>query len=180
MMNRSCNDVLARYGLNSAQLNIEFLANAGGWSGSRLWRMKDVSGRELCLRRWPTEHPTVERLRMIHAVLGQVAFELPIIAFPLTTTDGKTFIEQGGSLWELTGWRPGAADYRAHPNRVRLAAAMRALARFHHLAARYSRRLAAAPTILERQKRWKGLQEKGLSIIGQSLRQPLDQEIDQR
>ena len=181
MIERDVASVLSCYGLDgAASASIEALDNAGGWSGSRLWRLKDVSGCELCLRRWPAEHPTVERLRMIHAVLGLVAFELPIVAVPLRTTDGKTFIEQGGNLWELTTWRPGAADYHANPSRVRLAGAMRALAQFHGLAARYNRRLAVAPTILDRQKRWKGLQEKGLSIVEKSLRMPLDQEIDKR
>ena len=75
--------VLSFYALDQRSVRkIEPLANAGGWSGSRLWRICDAAGRELCLRRWPAEHPTVERLRLIHAALGLVSFEMPMVAFP--------------------------------------------------------------------------------------------------
>src|SRR5262245_48117331 len=118
--------VLSFYALNPPAVQcIEPLANAGGWSGSRLWRVSMVEGvgslwrktpapagalsaakdsRPLCLRRWPTEHPTVERLRFIHAVLQLVSAKLSVVACPLLTRDGGTFVEYDGHLWELSFW----------------------------------------------------------------------------
>src|SRR5438552_3744544 len=139
MLDHDVQAVLSFYALgDSAVRHIEPLTNAGGWSGSRLWRICDAAGRELCLRRWPAEHPTVKRLRLIHAALGLVSFEMPMVAFPLRSKDSATFVEHGGQLWELTKWLPGAADYHANPSRERLRAAMHVLARFHDLAKRYN------------------------------------------
>src|SRR5690242_6895206 len=102
--------VLSFYALvGSAVQRLEALENAGGWSGSRLWRLRDVTGRDLCLRRWPEEHPTKERLRMIHDVQAMVAGGLPIVACPLPARGGETIVENSGHLWELTRWLPGSA-----------------------------------------------------------------------
>src|SRR5262245_54939421 len=60
---------------------IEPLANAGGWSGSQIWRIELASGETLCLRRWPSEHPTRERLAFIHAMLNAAA-ALPFVPVP--------------------------------------------------------------------------------------------------
>jgi Ser/Thr protein kinase RdoA (MazF antagonist) len=173
--------VLNHYALAGGAVHaIQPLANAGGWSGSRIWPISDAVGNKLCLRQWPQEHPTVERLRLIHAVLGLVSFEMPVVAFPLRTTQGATYVEEGEHLWELTHWLPGTADYHANPNRARLTAAMRVLARFHDLAKRYKWRTAPAPSIEDRQRRIKGMRAKGLSVIEQSLGTPLGNEIDDR
>lgn len=178
---RDAQTVLSFYALDQAAVRqIEPVGNAGGWSGSRLWRLDDSVGRELCLRRWPAEHPAADRLRLIHGVLRLVFDELPIIANPLPSASGSTFIEHAGHLWELTPWRPGRADYQAQPSRARLRAAVQTLARFHGLAARYESRSGVPPTILDRQLRWNDLQESGLSIIERSLVTPLGNEIDQR
>src|SRR5262245_39350879 len=123
-------DVLARYGIDADLAEVRLVGNAGGWSGSRLWRVKDGGGRELCLRRWP-EGYLVERLKWIHAVLGAVAVEMPIVASPLRTSTGTTFVEQGELLWDVAEWKPGLADYRTNANRLRLRGAMQALGRFH-------------------------------------------------
>jgi homoserine kinase type II len=140
----------------------------------------NVDGRQYCLRRWPNEHPTPERLRLIHAVLGLVSFEMPIVAFPLRTATGSTVVECRGERWELTHWLPGTADYHTRPNRERLWAAMRALAKFHNLAVRYTRRMGPAKAVEERLWQLASMQEKGLAIIEQSLGVPLNSEVDGR
>jgi Ser/Thr protein kinase RdoA (MazF antagonist) len=93
----------------------------------------------LCLRRWPAEHPSPERLQFIHDVLRHVYYrgvtEVPV---PLRTRDGSTFVDDGNCLWELTPWMPGTADYHRRPSQERLAAAMRLLARFHRATASYA------------------------------------------
>ena len=107
----------------AAVQRIEPLANAGGWSGSRLWRITCVGQRflsarihgrqgclSLCLRRWPREHPTKERLRLIHDVLKIVAAHFADLGCPLSARSGETFVEHGGYLWELTELAAGRAD----------------------------------------------------------------------
>ena len=138
---------------------IENLGNAGGWSGSQIWKVEVVSvagimpvgsavgnalrgvpgtaasPEFLCLRRWPREHPTPERLQLIHAVLSRVwEGGLHIVPVPLRTGQDTAFVEYEGHLWELTPWMPGIADFHANPARERLRSAMQALARFHLLA----------------------------------------------
>jgi Ser/Thr protein kinase RdoA (MazF antagonist) len=118
--------VLAYYALDATAVRrIQPIGNAGGWSGSRLWRVTNQNGGETCLRRWPQEHPTPDRLRFIHGVLHQVAQNLPVVAAPLPTSSKATFVEYAGQRWELTFWKPGNADYHAHPNRIRLRATTR-------------------------------------------------------
>ena len=108
---------------------------AGGWSGSLLWRVTTAAGRVLCLRRWPTAHPSPDRLRLIHAVLTHVASGgIDFVPVPIAADRGGTIVEHAGQHWELTPWLPGLADYHAHPSPARLAAAMNALARFHEAA----------------------------------------------
>ena len=52
--------------------HIEPLGSAGGMSGAQFWRITAPRG-TLCLRRWPIEHPSPERLQFIHAVLRHAA-----------------------------------------------------------------------------------------------------------
>ena len=109
----------------------ECLGSAGGFSGARFWRIVTPAGR-FCLRRWPAGHPSPERLRFIHAALLRAqAAGLDFVPAPLSTDQGHTFVRRDGALWELTAWLPGEADYVQRPGGARLAAAMKALARFH-------------------------------------------------
>jgi Ser/Thr protein kinase RdoA (MazF antagonist) len=179
MTDAAVQTVLSYYALGPAAVrHSEPLANAGGWSGSRLWRITDTAGRIMCLRRWPAEHPAPDRLRLIHAVLQNVQFGLPVVACPLPTTAQTTFVEHAGHLWELTAWLPGIADYHSHPSQPRLRAAMRVLAQFHNLAARYKRREGPAPAVIERVRHLEGAKSRGLSLLQQSLTPPLGNEID--
>jgi Ser/Thr protein kinase RdoA (MazF antagonist) len=179
MLDSTLQAVLSFYGLDAAFVRrVEPLENAGGWSGSRLWRIADAGGREVCLRRWPAEHPTADRLRLIHGVLAVVGPEMPVVACPIATTDGSTFVEHGGSFWELTLWKPGRGDYRDNPSRPRLRAALQVLARFHSLASGYHWARGPAPTIQERLRRWLEMKDGGLSIIERSLGVRLMEEID--
>jgi homoserine kinase type II len=159
---------------------IEPLANAGGWSGSRLWRVTVHDGTVLCLRRWPVEHPTPAGLRMIHAVLGLVSAELLIVAVPLRTCSGSTVCEAAGHRWELTNWLKGNADFHTNPSRLRLRSVMQTLARFHVLAARYEWRRGAAPAVDDRRVRFGVLRFRELATIERSLSIPLGNQIDDR
>jgi homoserine kinase type II len=112
-------------------MQIESLGAAGGMSGAHFWRITTPCGM-LILRRWPQEHPSPSRLRFIHAVLAHAALrDITFIPLPIRATTGESFVEHGSHLWELAPWMPGMADYELASNSEKLAAAMRALARFH-------------------------------------------------
>ena len=135
--------VLNYYPLDFQPLQIELLGSAGGMSGAQFWRVAVVRGSldpaladpapaALCLRRWPPEHPTPERLRFIHAVLAHAARNgITFLPVPLRAVGGESFVQHAGHLWELAPWMPGAADFDRAPTSTRLQAAMQALAQFH-------------------------------------------------
>ena len=109
---------------------VDGLGGAGGLSGAQFWRVESPRG-TLCLRQWPAEHPSPERLAFIHAVLAFASLNgfdrLPV---PIHTSRGGTFVEHAGHQWELTAWLPGAGDYASNANPQRLRSALAALARF--------------------------------------------------
>ncbi len=133
--------VLDAWAASRRALSVESLANAGGFSGARFWRIDTPVGM-CCLRRWPCEHPDPNRLAWIHAVLQHAARHgFDRLPLPLTTDQGATFIEQAGYLWQLEPWLSGKAyTRRGHhmvADRECTAAAMRALAEFHQAVASF-------------------------------------------
>ena len=128
--------VLSQYDLGHAAI-VEPLGNAGGFSGSQLWKVKTVVG-EFCLRRWPRPQPGPSQLTMIHDVLQHVyANGCPLVAVPLKSKDGQTLIRSDDYAWEVSQWVSGAADFLDDPNDRRLYSAMHALANFHVAAAQW-------------------------------------------
>jgi Ser/Thr protein kinase RdoA (MazF antagonist) len=132
-----------------------------GWSGAAIWKVYLQTGpvhtdpvqtsQVLCLRRWPTEHPSPERLRLIHAVLTHAGRSgIDFLPIPRTAAGGETFVTVAGDLWELTPWMPGNADFRNQPHPQRLEAAMQALARFHESTADFAPASGPAPVLVER------------------------------
>jgi len=148
--------VLARYPANCRPSRVECLQGAGGFSGARFWRLTTPRGL-LCLRRWPPEYPTVERLQFIQAVLWHVNVEgFELSPLPLEADDHAGFVEHQGALWQLEPWMPGVADYHASPSEARLRSALAALARFHLAAASFplaENRLLPSPRLLQRRDR---------------------------
>ncbi len=136
--------------------SVRFLAGAGGFSGACFWRLETRRG-PLCLRRWPREHPTRDRLEFIQAVLWHVVQEgFDRLPLPLETTSHAGFVCEAGTFWELTPWLSGMANYREAPSRTKLAAAVSALAEFHRAATSFplpDRGPALSPGIVERLER---------------------------
>lgn len=123
-----------------------------GFSGASLWRLQG-EGTSWCLRRWPAEHPTRERLSYIHQVLFHVsAAGFRRIPVPVPTREGLSFVEAAGRLWELTPWLPGRADFAQQPGREKLEAALRILAQFHHHAATFQGLHGVPPGIVTRRE----------------------------
>ncbi len=174
---------------------VEPLDSAGGWSGSRLWRVSAVGNAlrgvpdiavdpslalDFCLRRWPQGHPTPQHLALIHSIMSRVARDLPAVPEPQSTLAGGTFVEHENHLWELVTWQPGKADYRDAPSRPRLRAAMQTLARFHDLAGRDNHtQPLIPPAVVDRQRQWAELRGGLLATIERSLAQPLGNPIDE-
>ena len=177
--------VLAHYAINSRPESIESLGAAGGFSGAEFWRLKTADCQQLCLRRWPPEHPTPERLQFIHAVLRHAArnlvdFQLPV---PLSTRDGHSFVSLDSSFWELTPWLAGAADFHANSSRNRLQAALRALAQFHVAASDYSHAgpaFSPSPAVFERLQMIRELLDSGWQRMLAKIRSPDWPEFEQR
>jgi len=165
-------EVLKAYPDDCQPSQIEALGTAGGFSGARFWRLHTPRGL-LCLRRWPPEHPTVERLEFIQAVLWHVeqqGFDLAPLALPANSRKG--YVRHGGTLWELAPWLAGKADFNAHPTPARLTAAMRTLAAFHQATIGFPLPVAErdpSPGIKQRAAQLQGYLAGGLSKLQESL-----------
>jgi len=123
--------VLAQYSPEYYSGPIQQLGWAGGFSGAQFWRLTAKRGR-FCLRCWPQQHPSRERLQLIHAALLHVQQQgFSAVAAPIKTLSGATFVEHQGHLWELSCWLEGEANYHQQPTPAKLQAAMQALAQFH-------------------------------------------------
>jgi homoserine kinase type II len=117
--------------VESHPTHLEPLGGAGGFSGAEFWRLATTEGR-LCLRRWPTEHPSHERLREIHSVVVRASRELVgLLPVPIRDSEGQTYVEHANCLWELTPWLEGEANFRHSRSPRKLRSAMQTLARFH-------------------------------------------------
>lgn len=164
--------VLASYPAECRPHKVEYLGTAGGFSGARFWRFTTPCG-TLCLRRWPTEHPTVERLEFIQAVLWQVQQQgFGLVPLPIPAANRKGYVQHRGALWELTPWMPGKADFHQNPSPRRLAAALEALAGFHEAAAGFPLPVAdvdVSPGIQQRVRQLAALAESELELINRSV-----------
>jgi homoserine kinase type II len=123
--------VLNCYPVDCRSAEIVALGSGGGMSGAALWRLSTPRG-DLVLRRWPPEHPSPERLSFIHDVLYHAARRgATFLPLPIATSNGRSFVEHAGHLWELAPWLPGVADYEQAPRPAKLCAALTTLAQFH-------------------------------------------------
>jgi Ser/Thr protein kinase RdoA (MazF antagonist) len=165
--------VLAAYPPQYQPRDVEDLGAAGGFSGARFWRLATPAG-VLCLRRWPADHPSPERLSYIHAVLQHAHRQgVAVIPVPLPCCDRRSFVKHAGHLWELTRWLPGAAVYHQSPSRARLASAMHALAQFHIATSRFEGSQAGlipSPAVQARKEQTDQLLQGGCDQIASSIR----------
>jgi len=127
--NMVARSVMREYGLSS--LTPAPLGNRGGFSGAALWRVKQSEG-DLCLRAWPTDGVSEERLTDIHRLMRLAGDKgLTFVPKVLETSIGSSFVVQGDRLWDLTTWMPGLAATPAQVTRAQVQAACTALARLH-------------------------------------------------
>jgi len=169
--------VLRAYPADCQPQSVEFLDSAGGFSGARLWQLAAPRGL-LCLRRWPAEHPSPDRLEFIQAVLWHVHQEgFHKVPLPLETMAHHGYVRHAGHLWELTPWLPGQADYYRAPSLARLRAAMTTLAEFHRAAECFPLPEPAecsSPGIAERRGKLAALLAGGYERLQQAVAQAVD------
>jgi homoserine kinase type II len=129
------------------------LGSGGGFSGARLWRVTGTAG-SWCLRAWPPETTSPQRLQTIHGwMIAAANAGLGFVPRVQPTKSGTHWVETAGRLWDLTTWMPGCADFHSHPSRPRLKAACAALALLHHTWSGVARVQGPCPAIQRRLKR---------------------------
>jgi len=165
--------VLAHYDVDAHDARISPLRSGLSFSGARLWHVQSARG-DACLRRWPSEHPSRERLEFIQAVLWHVDQEgFHLVPVPWETREHHGYVRMGEHFWEVTPWLSGTADYRMRPNPRKLKAAMQALASFHRAAATFplpDQQRAVSPTAVQRSARLEQLVAGELQAIAERVR----------
>ena len=180
---RDIQAIVRKYPADLQLARVDPLGAAGGMSGAQFWRIASARG-PLVLRRWPREYPSEERLRFIHDVLFHaVERGLSFLAVPIRTASGESFVFADGHLWELSPWMPGTADYERSPSRLRLSAAMTALAKFHVaagdiLATPSSQIVFPPPAIARRISRLRDLSIGGISKLSKATAREVWPELD--
>jgi len=136
------------------------LGNHGGFSGARLWKVGDA-----CLRAWPAEGPSSERLRWIHRLMKAARNSgLPYVPAVLATSADNSCVEYANRCWDLTSWQPGCADFHASPTAQRLDVACTALAQIHLVWSNLESGFGPCPAVhrrLQRFAQWQKLLQSG-------------------
>jgi Ser/Thr protein kinase RdoA (MazF antagonist) len=123
------------------------LGNAGGLSGSQLWRF-DTGRGMLVARMWPIELSERPRIEQIHRWIAR-ADRLRFVPQPIQAQDGRTVLEENGRLWEVVPWMLGKREIAEPPRPTRVKAAFSAVAEFHKAMGEITPR-ALSPGLLAR------------------------------
>ena len=142
----------------------EFLGDAGGFSGARLWKIH-ADPQTWCLKAWSRGRISAEELGTIHEWMKVARnADLAFVPSVFLTRDRRSLVAYEGRLWDLTEWLPGNADFHANSCRARLVAAFRALAELHRAWSRWESKLIVPSSItrrLEFAAEWRSLVESG-------------------
>jgi Ser/Thr protein kinase RdoA (MazF antagonist) len=122
----------------------EFVANASGFSGARIWR-SPLGWR---LKAWPRDDVSAEHLRETHAWMRHAEL-LSFVPRVLLTKTGDSVVVDGPWLWDIVTWMPGEPSLR-NPTPVQLAAAGRAVAQLHVCWQTSMRRTGPCPAVQRR------------------------------
>ncbi|GAC1475684.1 MAG: hypothetical protein NVSMB9_28630 [Isosphaeraceae bacterium] len=142
------------------------LGNAGGLSGSRLWKYPSGIG-PLVARAWPVDAPPRAALQEIHGWLSGVSC-LGFVPIPLRGLDGQTLYERAGGQWEVVPWMPGTPESAPPSSAGRVRSAFAALAAFHQRLAT-DRSQGPSPGLLARFREVEWLLAGGLQELDRLL-----------
>lgn len=184
MLTRIARSVLTRYANLDADVTLFPMGNAGGFSGSSLWRVRH--GRQeldLCLRCWPESYPGFERLPLMHHVL-EIADQrgCSFVPVPLRSLSGKSYVistangdrldGQDGSnvppgcrYWELTRWLPGHGELVESSCWQMLESAIASLAQFHQATAHINHGVGPIPGLVDRFQQVQRLRREGVAEL---------------
>ncbi|HBE70902.1 MAG TPA: hypothetical protein DDW52_22380 [Planctomycetaceae bacterium] len=127
---------------------------SGGLSGASIYQGVCPLG-NVCLRCWPTKHPSPERLATIHSHLRQAKDHgIGFVPEVYCSKSGKTSVSDGSRLWELTQWLPG--EPVSTPDMDQCRTAMHSLAKLHACWQQSHVRFQVSPGIAERTSRLAG------------------------
>ena len=165
-------EVLGHYALGGPIQHVESLGSAGGFSGAEFWQLETVDA-QWCLRKWPTVHPTRDRLQLIHALLQHAWKEgFKLLPLPLINRHGATFTEHDGCFWEVTPWLRGKVAARVPAMRDQVTAALKTLAHFHEAIASFPGTPQApqpSPGLADRLRLVRKMSDGGLDDIASRL-----------
>ena len=145
------NRILAHYPDAVARVEWVPLGNAGGFSGSALWRGQLRGEPLFALKAWPLDFPAV-RLEAIHRWMIQARSngKCPFVPAVVPSTSGRSAVEHADRVWDITSWLPGVADFAVDPSEAKLIASCEALAKLHRAWAPRQERLAPCPGVERR------------------------------
>ncbi|MGD9857358.1 MAG: phosphotransferase enzyme family protein [Planctomycetaceae bacterium] len=150
-------DVLRRFPIDPAEVRMESVPHALGFSGAVIRRVS-VERREaapilpdripavFCLRGWPPKSLPHQRIIELHRFQHFLdAAGLHVIPVPIASVRGETLMLRDGRFWQLEPWMPGVAGFRCSATDARLQSAMKVLASLHLAAARFEPTAAGRP-----------------------------------
>ena len=109
------------------------LGNAGGFSGSRIWRGTTFDGREFALKEYSLA-TTGRQLERVHGWMRAAKEQgLPFVPAIEPASNCRTVAMVNESCWDVTSWMPGKSDFHDDPSDGKLFAAVEAIARIHAL-----------------------------------------------
>jgi Ser/Thr protein kinase RdoA (MazF antagonist) len=142
-----------------------------GFSGANVWQVQ-CEGHVFALRQWPAHAGPVARLNDISLLQEALSFEGLPVPRPVKAIDGSFIADDGGTLWGLSTWLPGTADFWTAPRPAKLEVAMTTLARIHIAAARFSRpycddspRLGLSRSLRQRAQKLHELNSGGMVLL---------------
>ena len=114
----AANEVLADYPL-LRPIACQSLGSAGGFSGASLWRIT-AAGSAFCLKAWPTDSMTLERLGSVHAWMEAArSAGLTFVPAVIHDLNGQTWCSRRN---QVTTCPEGASTQKRHRKTIHLAA----------------------------------------------------------
>lgn len=106
MNSNEVSSILARFSISPTSI---VKLQTSGFSGAIVWKIGDQQNRFFCLKKYPANATTADRLDWIHLVLRHAVNEgCDFVALPIETIDDKNpFVFYAGHFWELTHWVKG-------------------------------------------------------------------------
>lgn len=122
--------IIEQYDASCQPTASEYLAGAGGFSGSQFWRLTTPRG-TLALRLYAPGLISEQQLHMNAALLrgaaqSRLGFAVPV---PIETPRGRPFVLRQHEFWDLCDWLPGQAVAEGSSTLAHVRNAMTALAK---------------------------------------------------